>query len=283
MTSKQTVIAEYIIKHKVDVAFMTLDQFASVIDTSTTTIMRLMYHLGYSGYAEFQRSLQAQLRDKMDPPSRLEANLNEINKSDIWLKSLEKQIQNIQDTFAIIEEHTLDNIVAAIPSARRIYFVAVRGGMTVATYMNDSLGRMFGNCQILHADTIADWCAIAPTVDERDLVFVWSFPRYGRRIRLFLQTMQERNARVVLTTDSYSSPIVQYGTWLLPCTCESLGFHNSTLAAMMIADCIITATSLRYADIVYPRLKEANKILTKDGYSILSAETDSSTGGAPSN
>jgi DNA-binding MurR/RpiR family transcriptional regulator len=275
MTNKQTEIAEYIIKHPVDVGFMTLDKFANVVNTSTTTIMRLMYHLGYSGYSEFQRNLQAQMRDKMDPQNRLETNLNKINNnSNIWCQCLEKQIQNIHDTFAIIDELTLDDIVAAIPNARRIYFVAVRGGMTVAMYMNDSIGRMFGNTQILHADMIGDWCAVAPMVDERDLVFVWSFPRYGRRIRLFLQTMKERKARIVLMTDSYSSLMAQYGTWLLPCACESLGFHQSQLAAMMIADCMITATSIKYADIVYPRLKEANEVLTKDGYSLLSAGTE---------
>jgi len=274
MTNKQMVIAEYIIKHPVDVAFMTLDKFAGVIDTSTTTIMRLMYHLGYSGYAEFQRSLQVQLREKMDPSSRLEDNLSKIDKNNIWRQSFEKQMQNIQNTFAIIDKQTLDNIVAAIPDARRIFFVAVGGSMAVATYMNNVLGRAFGNCRLLHADVIADWCAVTSTLDERDLVFVWGFPRYAQRIRLFLQTVQERKVRVVLTTDSYLSPLAPYGTWLLPCMCGSLGFHNSLLSAMMIADCIITATSLRFADVAYPRLREANEMMMKNGYSILSAETD---------
>jgi DNA-binding MurR/RpiR family transcriptional regulator len=273
MTNMQMIIAEYIIKHPVDVSFMTLEKFAGLIDTSTTTIMRLMYHLGYSGYAEFQRNLQAQLRDKMGPPNRLEDNLSKIDQNDIWLQSLEKQLQNIQDTFAIIDKQTLDDIVDAIPNARRICFVAVRGGMAVAVYMNNVLGRMFGNCQILNADAISDWCSIVSTLDERDLVFVWSFPRYARRVRLFLQAAQERKARVVLTTDSYSCPLAPYSTWLLPCTCGSLGFHNSLLAALMVADCIITATSLRFAEVAYPRLKKANDIMTKDGYSLLSAET----------
>lgn len=269
MTNMQKIVADYIIKRPVDVAFMTLDQFAGIIGTSTTTIMRLMYHLGYSGYSKFQKELQMQLRNKVDPSIRLEANLKDVDRDNIWTRCCEKQLQNIQDTFSTIPQSTFDEVVDAIANSRQIYFVAARGGMMVAKYMTDFLGRMFGRCHLIQADLITEWCTVLPALSKDDLVIAISFPRYARRLKSFLRQAKERETPIILLTDSYSSPIAEFATWLLPCTCSSLGFHNSPVAAMVIADCIINVTSIRFADTVRERLSEADRIMNEDGYYII--------------
>lgn len=63
LTETQRRVADYILKNPVDVAFLTVDQLALTVKTSTTTIMRLAFSLGYSGYAEFQKGLQELLRN----------------------------------------------------------------------------------------------------------------------------------------------------------------------------------------------------------------------------
>jgi Transcriptional regulators len=269
MTNMQKVVADYIIKHPVDVAFMTLEQFAGVIGTSTTTIMRMMYHLGYSGYSEFQKGLQMQLRNKVDPSVRLETNLKDVDKDNIWTRCCEKQIQNIHDTFSMISQSTFDEIIAAIADARRMYFVAARGGMMAAKFMCDFLGRMFGNCQLLQADLITEWCTVLPTLSREDLVVAISFPRYAKRASSFLKHAKEKEARIVLITDNYSSPLAGFATWLLPCACGSLGFHNSPVSAMMIADSIINVASIRHADSVSMRLSEADRVMIADDYYLM--------------
>jgi len=269
LTKTQKKVAEYIIKHPIDVAFMTLDQFSNIINTSTTTIMRLMYQLGYSGYSEFQRELQAQLRDKVNPAVRLETGIKDVRDENIWSKCCEKQIQNIRTTFTMIPEKTLDQVVSSIAAAQRKYFLAVRGGLMVARYMNDFLGRMFGKCQLIHADNFIEWCTIVPDLNESDLIIAISFPRYAKRLARCLHLAKEKRSQIILLTDSHSAPPAKYADVLLPCSYDSLGFHNSPMAAMMLADCIIYVATVRYSEVVRERLNQADKIMIAEKYYLI--------------
>jgi DNA-binding MurR/RpiR family transcriptional regulator len=61
LTETQRRVADYIIKHQLEVAFLTVDQLAGEVKTSTTTIMRLAFNLCYSGYTEFQKGLKKKI------------------------------------------------------------------------------------------------------------------------------------------------------------------------------------------------------------------------------
>src|SRR5690606_9390703 len=109
LTETQRRVADYIIKHPLDVAFLTIDQLAGVVKTSTTTIMRLTFNLGYSGYTEFQKGLQENLRNQAAPQMRLEANIKGIEEDDLWGRYAESQISNIQSTIDLISPEALED------------------------------------------------------------------------------------------------------------------------------------------------------------------------------
>ncbi|PVC74204.1 MurR/RpiR family transcriptional regulator, partial [Priestia megaterium] len=108
LTETQRRVADYILKNPVDVAFLTVDQLALAVKTSTTTIMRLTFSLGYSGYAEFQKGLQELLRNNAAPQIRLETNLKGLDESDLWMRCAENQFNNIQSTVEMISTESLD-------------------------------------------------------------------------------------------------------------------------------------------------------------------------------
>ena len=263
MTAAQKKVADFILKNTFDTAFFTVDQLANAAGTSTTTIMRLMTFLNYKGYMDFQRALQEVLRNKVNPKTRLEVNLKDLDLSDLWGRCYDKQLNNIQNTFELIPQETLDNVVAEIVSAPMIYITTARGGIMVAQYMYSFLSRMFGNCQIIHADNLPVWSTIIPCLGPTDLVFAISFPRYANRLLQFVKLAHQAQAKVVMVTDSFTSPFAEYSDITLPCLCSSLGFHNSPLSAMMLVDCLINVASVRYASIIKPRLDIANDILSK--------------------
>ncbi|UOQ91907.1 hypothetical protein MUO14_15475 [Halobacillus shinanisalinarum] len=78
LTITQRKVADYILQNPSEVAFLTVDQLARKVGTSTTTIMRLTFTLGYTGYSQFQKGLQAILRNRTAPHTRLETNLKDM-------------------------------------------------------------------------------------------------------------------------------------------------------------------------------------------------------------
>lgn len=265
LTETQRKVADYIIKNPLDVAFLTVDQLAGIVGTSTTTIMRLTFSLGYSGYTEFQKGLQEILRNRAAPQTRLEVNLKDLNQSDLWIRCAENQLQNIQSTVEMIPAETLDKTLEMIVSAERIFCTSVRSGLPVAQYLTFGLNRLLGNCDLIVAD-LSDWADKGADLTSSDLIIAASFPRYARRVVEFVMTAKEKNAQVISITDSYSSPLVKYSDLILPCSSSSIAFHNSAISSMFVADYLISAVAIKYQEKVKHRLDEVNSILTKINY-----------------
>ncbi len=268
MTAMQKSVADYIIRNYVDVAFSTIDQVASAVGTSTTTIMRLMAVAGYSGYSEFQKQLQELVREQMSPKSRLEYNLKTIDKENFWEKCYQRELSNITETMEAIPLEVLDDIVSHVASARNIYLVAARGGIMVAQFLHLFLSRMFGNSTLIEADLCAQWSTYIPGADATDLAIVFSYPRYSKGPLAFADAIKRQKAFVVGVTDSYTAPLAQRADIVLPCKCSSIGFHNSAVSAMFIADCIINVATLRYSARIKPRLESSAKLLEEMEYYI---------------
>ncbi|MFJ8072046.1 MurR/RpiR family transcriptional regulator [Peribacillus sp. NPDC096447] len=265
LTETQRRVADYIIKNPVDVAFLTVDQLAGIVGTSTTTIMRLTFSLNYSGYTEFQKGLQELLRNRAAPQIRLEANLKDLNESDLWIRSAESQLNNIQSTVEMISTESLNKTVEMIVSAERIFCTSVRSGLPVAQHLTFGLNRLLGNCELIVAD-LSDWVDKGINFTSKDLVIATSFPRYARRIVEFAMTAKDNKAQIISITDSYSSPLVKYSDLVLPCNSSSIAFHNSPIASMLVADYLVSAIAINYPEKTKNRLDEINSILTKMDY-----------------
>ena len=61
-THSQKLTSNYLTDHMTEFAFSTLESLAEKIDVSTTTIIRFSRALGYKGFSEMQRDIQAELR-----------------------------------------------------------------------------------------------------------------------------------------------------------------------------------------------------------------------------
>ncbi|MEE6134703.1 MULTISPECIES: MurR/RpiR family transcriptional regulator [Bacillaceae] len=265
LTETQRKVADYIIKHPLDVAFLTVDQLAGVVKTSTTTIMRLTFNLGYSGYTEFQKGLQENLRNQAAPQTRLEANIKGIKEADLWGRYAERQISNIQSTIDVISNEVLEDTQKAILSANRIICTGVRSGLPVAQYLTHGLNRLFGNTSLFIAD-LSDWADSMVGLDENDLVIAISFPRYARRIIDLTRTAKNNGVKIISITDSYSSPLASHSDIVLSCNSSSIAFHNSVVSSMFVADYIISALAINYPERTKKRLDKVNAILMDMDY-----------------
>lgn len=265
LTETQRRVADYIIKNPMDVAFLTVDQLAGIVGTSTTTIMRLTFSLGYSGYTEFQKGLQEILRNQAAPQTRLEANIKGIEEDDLWGRYAENQIRNIQNTMDMISQDSLEHAQKLIMSANRIICTSVRSGLPVAQYLTHGLNRLLGNTSLVVSD-VSDWVDSVVNMDDNDLVIAISFPRYARRIIDFARTAKMNGVKIISITDSYSSPLASYSDLVLPCNSNSIAFHNSAVSSMFVADYIISALAINYPEQTKKRLDKVNAILTDMDY-----------------
>ncbi|MDQ0206898.1 MurR/RpiR family transcriptional regulator [Alkalicoccobacillus murimartini] len=265
LPDSQRKVANYIINHPTDVAFMTVDQLSSNVGTSTTTVMRLMANIGYSGYSEFQKNHQQMLREQASPQTRLEANLKSHNQSQSWTHYMERQLESIQQTATLNTEAMLNQAIEFIVSSNHIYTTSVRSGLPVAQYLVHNLNRLVGNAKFNLADS-SDWVDDAVGMTKDDLLIVVSYSRYGKRIIDYARVAKEQEAKVIAITDSYSSPVVPYADLVLPCHSLGIASHNTIVPTMFMVDYLISAIALNYPNLTKDRLKDVNSILLSMNY-----------------
>lgn len=240
-TAAQRQVADYILKNPIDVLFLTLDQLASAVGTSTTTVMRFSFHLGYTGYSDFQKDLQELLRNRVDPSTRIEANLKDLGQKSLLIKCAEKQIENIQATVDYLSEDVTNNCIKMILQAKKIYIVGVRTSYTATYYLYEGLARIMDNCELLNMDSGSELERIL-NISSGDVVIAFSFPRYARvTIDVVKAIKEKRGAKVIAVTDGYSSPLATISDIILPCAYGSMDYHNSMSGAILISDFLISS------------------------------------------
>jgi DNA-binding MurR/RpiR family transcriptional regulator len=276
LSDSQRKVADYILKNPLDVAFLTVDQLAGLVGTSTTTIMRLTFNLGYSGYTEFQKGLQEILRNRADPNTRFETKLKESDHSDLWIQCAENQINNIESTIAMISKDYLEKTVELILSSRQVYCTAIRSAVPVAQSLTYGLSRILGKAELIIADH-GNWTEKVINFTPSDLVIAISFPRYANNVIELIKTAKQNGARVISITDSYSSPLVKYSDFILPCNVSSASFHNSILAPMLIVDYLISVIPIKEPELTKDRLDKIDTILSSMNYHYLNESYNKKT------
>lgn len=264
LTPSERKVANFIIQQPTEVSYLTIQQLADNVGTSTTTIMRLSAKLGYSGFAELQNALQAFLKSDSTPKSRLMSGLT-VHKDELWGKTLAHYSEQIAHLLTVIDKHTLDGIVERLTNANKILITSARSGLPIGLFLAQNLNRLCGNAQFLQAD-LSDWVDDVLTLSKDDVLIAISFPRYAKRIAQFASVAKQKGATLVVLTDNYTSPLVAQGDFVVPCNAQSLSFHNSPITAMIVADYLIGAVAKQHASTANDRLGEVEGIFRDIGY-----------------
>lgn len=243
LSKAQKQVGDYIVKNPVEASFTTLDTLSSEIGTSTTTIMRFCAKLGYNGYSELQKDLQALVKERIDPQNRLEANIRSINSDTLLAQCAQKSVENITRTQQLIANDVCEELIKSLLSAKRLYMLGARTSHTVSYFLYHGLAQILGNCQLIDTVSAIDQLS---DVKDGDLIIVISLPRYASSTINLIKTVKKQvpKVKIVSITDSYQAPIAAYSDIVIPCHYASLSFHNSMSAVLFIADYIVTAVAM---------------------------------------
>jgi DNA-binding MurR/RpiR family transcriptional regulator len=260
-TLAQRKVADYVLKNPAEVAFLTTEQLASNIGVSVASIMRLAYAVGYSGYAQFQKDLQEMLRRQVAPPNRLEENIKRIDKNKLLIACAEIQIANINKTVTFLTDEAIDKALDLVFKAKRLYVIGVRGSHTIAHYLYEGMNRLGVDCQLLIPDT-GRLQSVLAKMSPDDLVIAISLPRYARRTLEIVRVAKGKGAKLLSITDGYSSPLAFVSDAFLPCAFDSVGFHNSEIGALFVADFLVTSVAVKDMNLAKHHLEEIERVIS---------------------
>lgn len=238
-TNSQKTVADYLLNHLNAVAFMTLEDLAMQIGVSTTTVIRFARALGYDGYSEMQKNIQADILNKVSLPARL----NDVTKipDDKLLKdSFAHDIHNIEQTLSTLSEESLRSAIESLNSARDIYILGMRSSFSLAHYTFTRIAQIKGNVRLLQSVGMVYPEEVA-SAGQGDVCIAFLFPRYSKTTATILSWMKNHGVKIILFTSKDHMSVNGYGDVLLPCAVGGISFKNSFAAPICLINYIAAA------------------------------------------
>lgn len=259
----QKLIADYILKHYEKAAYLTASKMGALVGVSESTVVRFAIELGYSGYPEFQHSLQEIIRNRLTSFQRIEVTNNLIGDGNVLDKVLLSDAEKIRRTMEEIDHNSFEEAIDRIVSANRIYIIGVRSSSSLAGFLNFNLRMVFDNVKFVQTTSGSEMFEQIMRIGEGDVMIAISFPRYSKRIINAVEYARSKNADVVALTDSKMSPIAAYASQLLIAQSDMASFVDSLVAPLSIINAMIVAVSRKKQDVLTERLRVLEEVWEK--------------------
>lgn len=122
-------IAQYILEHYDEVAFMTAVRLGKTVGVSESTVVRFAAELGYSGYPALQRAIQEMIRSKLTSVQRLEITARSVEPDKLLDTVFNQDIEIIRRAMEEVSREDFFHAVDAAVSAEPRFTLLERGAL----------------------------------------------------------------------------------------------------------------------------------------------------------
>ncbi|EKQ51634.1 MULTISPECIES: MurR/RpiR family transcriptional regulator [unclassified Clostridium] len=204
-SSKERIIADFILKNPAKVVYYTIEDFATELSISDATVFRFIKKLGYSGYQYFKVALASEVTKT--------SNENKIRKDDINSSSnpykylTELYSNNIQENSDKIDTSLLDRIVKTMMNSKRIAFLGLgsSGELALNAYNKFIDTGLF--C-IYNMDYHMQ-LKITSQLSSDDLAIVFSNSGMNKDIITLVDTLKEQSVPTIGLSSNPNSPFAK--------------------------------------------------------------------------
>lgn len=218
------------------------------IDVSTSSCLRALRTLGFNGFSEFKREINAWMLERynnaLTPVEKHQKTRNLLDKSHLIADVMNQAVDNISKACASIDPEVVDAVAQVLINSRRKFIAGFRGTSPCACYLSRKLTLLLPD--VLCCDK-AESSAFEQLVnaDAGDCLLLFSFPRYSRICKGLIDMAHTKGSKVIVVTDKVTSPLAPISDYVIATPVEGIGFTNSYIAPMCISEILLLAVSAK--------------------------------------
>ncbi|WP_438301326.1 MurR/RpiR family transcriptional regulator [Pseudomonas sp. NMS19W] len=215
---------------------------------SDPTIVRLVKKLGFGCYAEFQDALLSDMDHRLRSPRTLLQPRSNLNQDDAWSHYLAHSHNLLAETQALTQPEDVRILAQWLLDTRhQVYCFGGRFSSLMATYLLNHLRLLRPGCFALEdnaqlPDRLFD-------LQRQDVVLVFDYRRYQTQALRVATAAKNNNARVVLFTDIYASPLRELADMIISSPVESASPFDTMVPALAQVEALIACLTLRSPDL----------------------------------
>ncbi len=197
LSKKHQLLANYILQHSTEMAFMTSVQLAKAANVSNATVTRFSTTLGFEGFQKLQEAIRRETithYSSMDEVSKFSGDGDTLFHSMLEAAELIPTLYSQRDSAAIA------GAVQCILRSEKILVSGYQWCETLANYTWYELGKFKKNVFKLQDSTMASYDLIHEN-PEKSCAIIFGLPRYPKKLIDQIKRLQAENIPIILFTD----------------------------------------------------------------------------------
>jgi DNA-binding MurR/RpiR family transcriptional regulator len=249
--------AEYLESHREDAAFLGIGSLAKAAKVSEATLSRLVRKLGFARFAEYQDSLQRQVRERLTPRAKTSRTLNhEAGRAEYLGSVFRAEAERLMDMADIVDEPAFERAAGEIARARRVFIAGLGVSRSLCSFLAFRLTR-FG----LQAEQVPDAGSLerAIGIGRGDVALAVGFVRMHAETVSFLEWSASRGAMTIAITEGPTTPLGRRAEIVLAAPRGPVAELGSLALPMIVAN----AVAIRAAQLSKDRVNAAMRGLER--------------------
>lgn len=255
MSKSHKAIANFIKENYNEAVFMTAAKIGERLKVSESTVVRFATRIGFDGFPQFQSSLAAWVKDKLNSVRKMGAKYGRSSQSEIITSVLNGDIEKIRDTMTGLDPESFEYAVDSLLEAESVYIIGLRSCEPLADFLSFYLNMIRDNVKLIRTTSVSETFEQMIRVNDKDCVVGISFPRYSMRTLKIMEFARDRNARVISITDTQYSPMCMYSSCNLFARSDMVSIVDSLVAPLSVINAIVVALCLKAPEAVKENLE----------------------------
>ncbi|MBG9544779.1 RpiR family transcriptional regulator [Cytobacillus firmus] len=200
--------AEFILEHADEAVLLTAFQIGRNAGVSETTVIRLAYALGFSGYSQMQDRIRKEwLAGKHQDYIENDSAIENAAKENLFRRVIDQERKILRQLLDQVDEREVWKAIDALIQADRVYIGGFGSSFAAAYWFYYTLKQIRGNVFISSPGGFLpeDVCDLT----EQSAVVIFSFPRYRKEALNLASIAERQGSGIVAITDRQLSPIGQ--------------------------------------------------------------------------
>ncbi len=263
LSASQRRLAQYLLGNYPMAGLGTVAKYAAHAGVSAPTVLRFIDKLGFSGYADFQAKLRAELEEQLRSPlakaRSAKTHPTQGRRGGLLDDFAETAVDNIRTTMAGLSHADFaaaSNLLADIK--RPVSIIGGRLSGPIAHYLYEHLRTLRPNVHLVCGDDTTKTQALLD-MGRRHTLVVFDVRRYESGTMRFAEQAHALNVSIILVTDQWLSPIARFANHIFPVHIETGTTWDSTAAALVLADALIEAVGRESWDTAKKRIERMEK------------------------
>ncbi len=231
LTPTERRIAEAVLDDPTLLAFGTVSDLASTVDTSRPSIVRFATKLGFDGYTDLQAWVRDGVARQLTTPG---SRIRQPREADA---SVDSEIESaVHATLELLDADRLRELAAPLLGARCIWILSGETSRAGAHVLHSGLSMVRDNVHLVDNHNLGRDLSGATA---HDAAVVFDFVRYRRSVVLGARLLAGNGVPVVAITDGPLSPLAALTEHWCELRIPAIGPFDSSLPAVAAAELLV--------------------------------------------